>query len=321
MRSLVTIEGVVTGSAWPDPHVCVTLGAADEQGWTRDWTVQMGSTITVARMGWDRDSLTAGERVTIRTHAAVDGRSYGLSNSIVKADGVRLPTAFERSSGEPLLRVAEPAVGASSGEGRWIAASAKLVSHPGGIDGFFRARLTLTDKAQAQAAQAALDELTVDNPEATRIGRPTPGMIVSTNLFPLEIGFVSEDIIVIRSEYFDDERTVHMDGCGHPASTKRSVGGHSAGQWEGDTLVVDTTDFVDQRSPYQSGVPSGAHKHVAEQHRVLEGGKRMMVELVLEDSEYIVSVMNQSRELVYSPQMQMSRFDSDAELTRRFVPE
>lgn len=319
MRSLVTIEGTVTEFAWRNPHVYITVETRDAGGEVTEWSLQMGSTITVGRMGWDRDSLAPGERVTIQTHAAVDGRPYGLLNSIVKENGVRLPTSFDRASGEPLLRVAEPAVGASSLAGRWIADPAKLVSYPGGIDGLFRALITPTTKGLA--AQTALDELTAENPESTCIGRPTPGMIVSTNLFPLEIELVSDDVIVLRSEYFDDERTVYMDGRGHPPATERTVSGHSIGRWEGDVLVVDTANFADHRSPYQMGVPSGAQKHVVERYRLLEGGKRMIVQFELEDPEFVVGSMVHERELVYAPQMQMSRFDCDPSVTRRFVPE
>ncbi len=69
------------------------------------------------------------------------------------------------------------------------------------------------------------------------------------------------------------------------------------------------------------GVPSGAQKHVIERYRLLEGGKRMTVQLELEDPEFIVGSMVHERELVYAPQMQMSRFDCDPSVTRRFVPE
>ena len=77
---------------------------------------------------------------------------------------------------------------------------------------------------------------------------------------------MQDDIIYIRSEYFDEERTVYMDGRSHPDSSQRFDRGHSIGRWEGDTLVVDTANFADHRSPYQIGVPSGAQKHVVERY-------------------------------------------------------
>ena len=42
--------------------------------------------------------------------------------------------------------------------------------------------------------------------------------------------------------------------------------GHSIGTLEGNVLIVDTRNFEDHRSPYQTGVPSGAQKHVVERY-------------------------------------------------------
>ena len=113
-----------------------------------------------------------------------------------------------------------------------------------------------------------------------------------------------------------------MDGRGHPDNSERFHLGHSTGRWEGNLLVVDTTNFADNRSPYQNGVPSGAQKHVVERYRPMgEDGARMELQFVLEDPEYIVGSMTHSRELVYSPQTDMSPFNCDPEATRRFLPE
>ncbi len=129
-----------------------------------------------------------------------------------------------------------------------MADASKLVSYPGGFDGFFRAQLGFTEKGQS--AQATYDELSYENPESTCVGRPTPGMIVSTTLYPLEIQIDEEQqTIVIRTEYFDEERTVYMDGRGHSEGSERIVTGHSIGRWDGDVLVVDTRNFADHRSP------------------------------------------------------------------------
>ncbi len=111
-----------------------------------------------------------------------------------------------------------------------------------------------------------------------------------------------------------------MDGRGHPATGERFHEGHSIGRWEAETLVVDTANFADHRSPYQNGIPSGAQKHVIERYRLLEDGTRLIVEFVLEDPEYIAEPMTHARELIYSPQMKMVRFDCDPEVTKRFLP-
>ena len=112
-----------------------------------------------------------------------------------------------------------------------------------------------------------------------------------------------------------------MDGRGHLEGGERTLTGHSIGRWDGDVLVVDTRNFADHRSPYQIGVPSGAQKHVVERYRLTEDGTRIVVEFMLEYPEFIAEPMTHTRELIYSPHMEMSRFDCDTESTRRFVPQ
>ena len=320
MNSVVTLEGTVTEFSWRNPHVYFSVETTDERGQQTEWALQMGSTITVARMGWTRESLSVGERVTVQAHPSHDGRPYALLRSIEKEGGIALPTSFNSISGEPILALPEASARTTTLEGRWVSDTSKLVSYPGGFDGFFRAQLELTEKGRA--AQAQYDELSDENPESTCVGRPTPGMILQSDIYPLEIRFHEDkETVVIRSEFFDEERTVYMDGRGHPEASVRTPSGHSTGRWEGDILIVDTRNFSDHRSPYQIGVPSGAAKHVVERYHLMQDGARMVVEFTLEDPEYLAAPLVHTRELIYSPHMEMFRFDCYPESTSRFLPE
>ena len=316
MDAVVTFEGTVTEFDWQNPHVYITVGTVDGT----EWTLQMGSTIVVTRMGWTRESLSIGDAVTVGARVARNGRPYGLLDSIEKEGGIGLPTSFDAATGEPLLRESEVTVNTSTLEGIWMADVSKLVGYPGGLDGLFTALLRLTEKGQT--AQASYSEISEQNPGASCIGLPTPATIVVTNLYPLEIQInEDEETVGIRSEYFDEDRTVYMDGRQHPNGGKRTHAGHSIGWWEGDTLVVDTRNFTDHRSPYQNGVPSGAQKHVVERYRLTEDGTRVVVEFMLEDPEYIAEPMTHTRELVHSPHIELSQFNCDLEATRRFLPQ
>lgn len=320
MSTVVSLEGEVGEFSWRNPHAYFTVATVDDAGRDVEWTIQMPSPITLSRRGWSRDSLTVGERVTVHAHPARDGRPYALFQAIDKTSDAAQSMSLDRSSGE--LRFTNPVATARTAtiEGRWMADTSKLGDFPGGLDNLTRSLLTLTDAARA--AQAAYDENSADNPELRCIGRPTPAMIIYTNLYPMEIEFGEDrEVVWIRSQFFDEERTVYMDGRAHPdAARQRFHEGHSIGWWEDGALVVDTANFADHRSPYQNGIPSGAQKHVVERYRLNEDGTRLTVEFVLEDPEYIVEPLVHSRELVYSPQADMSPFDCDLETTRRFLP-
>ncbi|MGI9259442.1 MAG: DUF6152 family protein [Gammaproteobacteria bacterium] len=319
MESFVTFDGIVSEFSWRNPHVYIGVTALDENGEPVEWAIQTSSVNTSARMGWSRDSLTIGERVTATVHPDIDGRPYGLLEAIEKADGSVLGSTFFSTSGEPRLAVTESDARATSLEGIWLADSDKLVDYPGGFDGFFRTEMSLNEKGRA--AQAAYDELSMENPESTCVGRPTPGMILSTVVYPIQIVFQPEaQTITLRSEFFDDFRTVYMDGRSHPDGSVRVSGGHSIGRWEDDVLVVDTRNFEDHRSPYQIGVPSGAQKHVVERFRLIDDGARAIIEFTLEDPEFLAAPLYHAREMIYSPQMTLSSFDCDEASTSRFVP-
>lgn len=311
MESVVTFEGTVTEFAWRNPHVYTTVETTNERGESVEWALQMGSALVMARRGWSRDALGVGDRVTVHAHPSVDGRPYGILDSIEKEGGITLSTA----PAPPELTAV-----ASSLAGIWLADGSQLARYPGGYDGFFSANLVLTE--EGRAAEAEYDPLSAENPESTCVGRPTPGMIVSSGLYPLDIRInEDEEIIEINTEYWDERRTVYMDGRPHPPMEERFDSGYSIGRWEGDTLVVDVRNFSDHRSPYQIGVPSGAQKRVVERYRLLEDGTRISLEFTLEDPEYLAESMSATWELIYTPHLQLSTFDCDPEATRRFLPE
>jgi hypothetical protein len=268
-------------------------------------------------MGWNRDSLKVGDQVTVGAYPARDGRPYAKFLSIERTTGSALPTSFD-SAGEVRLAGPQATAVASSVAGRWMADGDQVNTYPGRIDGLTRALLTLTDRAAA--AQAAYDENSEENPELRCVGRPTPAMIVYTDLYPMELEFTDDQqILYIRSQFMDQGRVVYMDGREHPDASERSHEGHSIGWWEGDTLIVDTRNFADHRSPYQNGIPSGSQKHVVERFRLNDDGTGMNVEFMLEDPEFIAAPMTYSRELVFTPDADMSPFNCDLESTRRFL--
>jgi hypothetical protein len=316
MNSLVTMTGAVTEYSLQNPHAYFSVVTLDDEGHEVEWTVQMASRLTLARLGWTPESLTVGEEVTVELHPARDGKSYGLMASVKRADGSAL--ANVGSNGPSRNSAATVVARATSIEGKWIVDRDSLGDdYPDGLDQLMRRDLVLTE--QGKAAEAAFR--VEDDPLLRCVGRPTPGDIVYTDLYPLQIVINGDDTMTIRSQFFDEHRTVYMDGRPHPPASERFHEGHSIGHWEGETLVVDTTNFADHRSPYQNGVPSGARKHVVQRFQLTDGGTRLTVEFTLEDPEFITRPMTHRRKLIYAPQADMSPFNCDLESTRRYILE
>jgi len=56
--------------------------------------------------------------------------------------------------------------------------------------------------------------------------------------------------VLVHAEMIHDTRIIHLDGRPHAPASVRQWLGDSVGRWDGDTLVVDTTNFPDGSGLY-----------------------------------------------------------------------
>jgi len=301
-EQVVVVEGAVTRFEWTNPHVY--LYVEDASG--LEWLIETDSTPILTRSGWTPDLFAPGEIVTIRAHPdRISERAHMLLLSVEDQYGT-IRSSLGRSRDNSALG---STASATSLDGIWRAdptttraMHAKFRNHP------------LTERGGA--AKAAYEEWM--NPGAECVPWSSP-MNVSSRFYLRELE-LADDAILFRSEFYSAERTFYMDGRGHPADGQRTNQGHSIGRWEGDMLVVDTRLFADHRSPMgSSGVPSGAQRHLIERFTLSEDGTRVFVDVVLEDPAYLAEPFTTQIVWVYSPHLEMLRFDCDPEVARRFA--
>jgi len=70
--------------------------------------------------------------------------------------------------------------------------------------------------------------------------------------------FQTPDHVVILHEMVHDARVVPLDGRGHLSDGVRQWMGDSRGYWDGDVLVVETTNFTDKTASFNPSVATGA---------------------------------------------------------------
>jgi hypothetical protein len=111
----------------------------------------------------------------------------------------------------------------------------------------------LTPEARAAAAsRAAVQQRPPEGPED--FGLPVRCLVWPTSGPPMVPGAYNNnyqivqtrDYIAIDVEMIHDARIIPLDGRPHLSSAIRRWMGDSVGHWEGDTLVVDTTNFTDK---------------------------------------------------------------------------
>ena len=87
---LITLKGTVTELAFRNPHVSIFVDVTDEGGSVVNWALEHSNISTLARRGYNRNSLRPGEEVTAIAYPSRAGAPVGLTFKIIRADGTEL---------------------------------------------------------------------------------------------------------------------------------------------------------------------------------------------------------------------------------------
>ena len=127
------------------------------------------------------------------------------------------------------------------------------------------------------------------------------------------------DRVLLRYEKDDQLRTVWLDGR-EPPPNEYTVQGFSVGRYEGDTLVVETTNFVFDITGFDdyNGIPSSQLKKLTERYWATEGQLNMT--LTLEDPLFLREPASYTtRWLPAREGYKLNPYDCDAVEARRSV--
>jgi hypothetical protein len=83
----------------------------------------------------------------------------------------------------------------------------------------------------------------------------------------------TDKVIVVHAEMLAEARHIYLDGRPHPPPGVKLWAGHAVGRWEGNTLVVDSTNFNDGRGFYGDAGGNFAwdrHLHLIERFSLLD---------------------------------------------------
>src|SRR6185503_4357078 len=108
--------------------------------------------------------------------------------------------------------------------------------------------------------------------------------LIMTRVWPVAMIQLPTAIYMV-SHFMNSLRIVYLDGRPHsdPDVVVRTFNGESIGKWEGDTLVVDTTHFVNDHHWIDAGIPATDALHIVERMRLLKGGAVLEIEYTLTD--------------------------------------
>ena len=95
MDQVSTIKGTVVDYELINPHVQIFLKVEQEGGKAVDWNVEGVSLNMMVRAGFKRDSLKAGDTVSVTGHPGKNGKPVLLLMKILLADGRVLSAPYE----------------------------------------------------------------------------------------------------------------------------------------------------------------------------------------------------------------------------------
>jgi hypothetical protein len=276
----VSISGTVTAFEGRNPHSYLHIAATDENGQTREYVCESHGVTQLTRNGITPAMLKAGTRIRVAGSLSRHSPYMCFFDSVELADGRTL--SVNGPGGPP-----RPAAQARRTDifGTWLLAPIpnRSTSGPQPMMQFLT--------PAGQKAVAAYDPFRDDptfrcDPVAIRRVWGAPGT-------PLEIAREGQDI-VLRHEWMDVRRTVHMNVKTHPTDGSRSSLGHSIGRLEGGTLVIETgnysagvlNQYVEQPGQPTKGLLHSAALTSVERLRLDAARQRLVVEIDLLDPDF-----------------------------------
>ena len=309
---IVEISGTLSSVTWQNPHTLLVVDTIGEDGSTVTWMAETRAATQMLRANLTADIFEVGDTLRVAGFRGRRNRTAMFVTNILLTDGSEL--IAENFTGprwsETLAGIGLGEYQAAKIEGSTSAPSRSLFkvwSRDGsaaGIDDTERMlwidEYPLTESART--AQANWDQIE-DNPYIRcQNGMPA----IMDQGFPLE--FVDEgDRIELHLEELDTVRSINMVTGAASGGPSNGPFGYSAGRWDGDTLVVTTTD-IEWSWFDQAGIPQDK-LHLVERFTPSADGRILSYELTATDREVFTEPVVLTRQWIWVPGEQLESYN------------
>lgn len=123
-----------------------------------------------------------------------------------------------------------------------------------------------------------------------------------------------DDTVTLRYEYWNAERTVHLNQAAPPADTEPTRLGYSIGHYEGNTLIVETTHML----PTMTGIPNDTPLMLSDDARAIErytlseDGESLDLTLEIIDPANFTRPYQNYRRMLLAPGWELDTFECEA---------
>ncbi len=301
---VVEIAGTLTQVEWRNPHTLLIVETTEEDGREILWQVESRAASQLIRAGLTPDAFQVGDHTRIAGFRGRSNLTAIFLTNILLADGRELVVSH---FAEP--RWTDNLVGPTTG----FYEASKLEDLPANSDGLFRVwgsdvsdrggdnegRTLWNDSypltTNARAAQASWDPV-AENPYIRCLsGMPA----IMDQPYPMEFVLEGDNILLYLEEQ-DTVRTIYMVADASAGNEVDSPLGYSTGRWDGDTLVVTTTNI---NWPWfdQAGVPQTDALELVERFTPSAVGSALSYQVTATDSAIFTEPVILERRWIWVP--------------------
>ena len=281
------VEGEVTNVEWRNPHVVMTLRTINDQGEQTIYDIESHSLSIMRRMDISSDALSVGDRIRVAGHPARAAENAMFVLNALLPNGLEIvfdpwgaPRWAENMGTTEVWQATEDDAEAQQ-DGIFRVWSTS-VNHPNAwpFPEMFDLSL-ISNYPLTEQALVALEEFNplTDLPTLDCVAKGMPTIMEQP--YPMEI-VDQGDRILLRIEEYDTVRTVHMNETAAPVDQPYSDLGYSTGRWDGDTLVVTTTNV--SWSFFDSvGIPVSEAVEIVERLTPSDDGSQLNLRMTVTD--------------------------------------
>ena len=135
-------------------------------------------------------------------------------------------------------------------------------------------------------------------------GESIPAVLWAGTVSNMQVIQEADDVIELHYEHGGAERTCHRWGAAPPAAEPHTNLGYSVGRWEGDALVIDTTNLNAGVVFTNRGYPLSTQTQITERY-TRDAEMNLHMELTIEDLVNYTEPFKLGREWVWSPNDQL----------------
>jgi len=277
----VNISGTVTKYDARNPHSYLYINAVDENGRTREYVCESHGVTQLTRIGVTPQLFKPGTKLTVTGPVSRHSPYMCFFEIIEWPDGramnVNGPGGSQRTPPPAKLAQRQDIFGT------WLLARNRFSGNEAPL---LQLLTPAGEKAVAFYDPFKDDPVFQCDPVAVQRVWQAPST-------PLEIIRDGADV-VLRHEWMDVRRVVHMNMKTHPKDGPRSSLGHSIGHWEGETLVIETGNYsagvleqyVEQRLQPTKGALHSASLTTIERLQLDRASQRLIVEVDVTDPQF-----------------------------------